>query len=144
VSIDWLRSAPGLRAIAVERLPQRAARIRDNSLRLGVPELDVVEGEAPGCLAGLDAPHAVFIGGGTARAGMLEAAYGYLRPQGRLVANAVTLAGEATLLAFHAGKGGRLIRLGLSRAELLGTELGWRAARPITQLIVEKPCGAAS
>jgi precorrin-6Y C5,15-methyltransferase (decarboxylating) len=144
VAIDWLRAEPSLRAIAVERHAERAERIRKNAEWLGVPELQVVEAEAPACLAGLAPPDAVFVGGGTAAAGMLEAAYAQLRPRGRLVASAVTLAGEAALLAFHACRGGRLIRLGLSRAEPLGAELGWRVAHSLTQLIVEKPCGAAS
>ena len=54
------------------------------------------------------------------------------------------LAGEAALLAFHAAHGGKLLRVGLSRSELVGGQLVWRPAMPVTQLSARKPCGAAS
>jgi precorrin-6Y C5,15-methyltransferase (decarboxylating) len=144
VAIDWLRADPSLRAVAVERDAGRAAAIRANAARLGVPELAVVEGEAPRCLGGLPEPDAVFVGGGVGEAGLVAACWERLRPGGRLVANAVTLAGEAVLLAFHARNGGRLVRIALSRAEPLGGELAWRPALPVTQLAVRKPCAAES
>jgi precorrin-6Y C5,15-methyltransferase (decarboxylating) len=144
VAIDWLRAGPDMRAVAVERDPARAARARANAARLGVPELAVAEGEAPAALAGLPAPDAVFVGGGVADPGLMEACWAGLRPGGRLVANAVTLAGEAALLACGARWGGRLTRLALCRAEPLGGELAWRPALPITQLVADKPCVAES
>ena len=54
----------GGRIVAVEKNPQRAAQISANRDKFGVANLDVVCGEAPACLAGLPAPHRVFIGGG--------------------------------------------------------------------------------
>jgi precorrin-6Y C5,15-methyltransferase (decarboxylating) len=62
-----------------------------------------------------------------------------LRPGGRLVVNAVTVASEAALLALHAVLGGELIRIGIARAEPLGGETGWRPAMPITQWAWTKP-----
>ena len=123
VAIDWLRADASLKAVAIERNAARAARIRANALSLGVPELELIEGQAPTCLDGLPAPDAVFVGGGLADPGLLEACWDRLRPGGRLVANAVTLAGEATLLACHARCGGRLVRIALGRAEPLGGEM---------------------
>jgi len=35
--------------------------------------------------------------------------------------------------------GGRLVRLVVSRAEPMGDSVAWRALRPVTQLIAEKP-----
>ncbi len=67
VGIEWMRLHPCLRAVAVEARADRAARVRANAEALGVPGLRVVEGEAPGALAGLPAPDAVFLGGGVAR-----------------------------------------------------------------------------
>ena len=64
---------------------------------LGRPGLRVVEGRAPGALAGLPAPDAVFIGGGLTRDGVVDACWARCRPGGRLVANAVTLESEAVL-----------------------------------------------
>ena len=144
VAIEWLRAGPGMRAVAIERDPARAARIAHNARGLGVPELLVRQGEAPAALDGLEPPAAIFVGGGAAAPGLLDACWAKLRPDGRLVANCVTVAGEAALLAFHARHGGRLLRLALSRAEPIGGRLAWRPAMPVTQLSTGKTCGAAS
>lgn len=144
VAIEWLRAGRAMRAVAVEREPERARRIALNARELGVPELEVVQGAAPEALAGLPSPDAIFVGGGLAAPGLLDRCWDKLRPNGRLVANAVTVAGEAALLAFHAGRGGKLLRLALSRAEAVGGQLVWRPAVPVTQLSARKTCGAAS
>ena len=59
--------------------------------------------------------------------------YVALRPGGRLVANAVTLEGEAALLAAFAEHGGALKRLSVARADPVGGMHGWRSAMPVTQ-----------
>ncbi len=144
VAIEWMLADPTLRAAAVEMRPDRAARIRRNAAALGVPSLDVVEGEAPAALAALARPDAVFIGGG-AGDGVLDAAIAALRPGGRLVVNAVTLATEALLLARHAALGGELVRIAVARASPVGgmtdpaAPLAWRPAMPVTQWVWEKP-----
>ena len=46
-----------------------------------------------------EAPDAIFIGGGVTRDGVLDTCWQHLRPGGRLVANAVTLQSEMTLMA---------------------------------------------
>ena len=56
-----------------------------------------------------------------------------LSPGTRLVANAVTLEGEATLAACHASHGGHLLRVDLAEATPLGGFRGWSAARPVVQ-----------
>jgi precorrin-6B C5,15-methyltransferase / cobalt-precorrin-6B C5,C15-methyltransferase len=144
VAIEWMLADPTLRAAAIEMRPDRAARIRRNAGALGVPSLDVVEGEAPAALAALARPDAVFVGGG-ASGGVLDAAVAALRPGGRLVANAVTLATEALLLARHVALGGELLRLAVARAGPVGgasdpaMPLAWRPAMPVTQWVWEKP-----
>jgi precorrin-6B C5,15-methyltransferase / cobalt-precorrin-6B C5,C15-methyltransferase len=50
----------------------------------------------------------------------------------------VTLAGEARLLAWHAAHGGELVRIAVSRAAPVGTQLGWRPLLPVTQLVAIK------
>ena len=138
IAIEWLRSGPGMRAIAIERDPTRATRIAANAERLGVPELVVSTGTAPGALAELPAPDAIFVGGGISAPGLLDFCWNRLGQGGRLVANAVSVAGEAALLACHADHGGKLLRLQLARAETAGTQLVWRPAMPVTQLVVRK------
>jgi len=63
IAIEWLRTDPRCRAIAIERNLERVKRIRGNAEALGVPGLTVLHGAAPGALVSLPRPHAVFIGG---------------------------------------------------------------------------------
>lgn len=137
IGIEWMLADPSLRAIAIEARTDRAARIRRNALSLGVPGLSVIEGEAPAALLGLEAPDAIFLGGGADDA--LDVALIALKPGGRFVANAVTLETEALLLARHARMGGEMVRLAVSRAEPVGGLTGWRAAMPVTQWVWDKP-----
>jgi precorrin-6Y C5,15-methyltransferase (decarboxylating) len=132
IGIEWLRSHPACRAIAVESHPDRAATITANAATLGVPALRVVTGRAPEALAGLPAPDTIFIGGGVTRDGVLDACLAALRPGGRLVANAVTVESEAVLAAAHAKLGGELVRLAVQRAAPIGGFTGWRAMMPVT------------
>jgi len=138
VAIEWMLADPQTRAIAVEKRAERAARIRRNAAAFGVPDLEIVEDAAPGALASLAIPDAIFIGGGGNDA-VLEAARRALRPGGRLVVNAVTLETEALILARHAAWGGELIRIAISRAEPVGGKTGWRPAMPVTQWLWTKP-----
>ena len=139
VAIEWLRAAPRGRAIAVERKPARAGMIAANASALGTPRLKIVEGEAPAALAGLAPPQAVFIGGAAAAPGLFDACWQALSPGGRLVANAVTLEGEAALIAWHGAHGGTLTRLAIARAQPVGGFTGWRPLMPVMQYAVTKP-----
>ena len=138
IGIEWMRAAAHARAVAVERDPDRIALIAHNAAALGTPRLRIVEGRAPGALDGLDPPDAVFIGGGLTADGMFEACWAALSAGGRLVANAVTLDGEARLLALRERHGGALCRIAVSRAEPVGPRHGWRPLMPVTQWSVAK------
>ncbi len=139
VSIEWMLAHPSLRAVAIEASGERVARIRRNAAACGVPGLTVVEGTAPDALSGLEPPDAVFIGGGGADAGVLDAAIAALPSHGRLVANAVTLEMEALLLACRAERGGELTRIAVSRLGAVGSMKAWRPALPVTQWSWTKP-----
>jgi precorrin-6Y C5,15-methyltransferase (decarboxylating) len=130
IGIEWLRAEPQARAVAIERHPERADRIRANARRLGVPELEVVEGSAPQALAELERPDAVFVGGGLTAPGLLDAC---LDTGARIVANAVTLEGEQALLTARRRHGGSLMRIELSHAEPLGSREAWRPQLPVVQ-----------
>jgi precorrin-6B C5,15-methyltransferase / cobalt-precorrin-6B C5,C15-methyltransferase len=139
IAIEWMLSDPTLRATAIERRADRAARILRNAAACGVPGLQVIAAAAPGALAELPVPDAIFIGGGASEPGVLDGAARALRPGGRLVVNAVTLETETLLLGRHAVLGGELLRLQVSRAEPLGEKIAWRAAMPVTQWKWIKP-----
>lgn len=139
IGIEWMRSAAGACAIALEPRADRAVRARENAARLGVPTLDVREAAAPAGLAGLPRPDAVFIGGGATADRVVEIAWAALKPGGRLVANAVTLETEARLLAARGAYGGDLVRLQATYADPVGRMTGWRPAMPVTQFAATKP-----
>lgn len=133
VGIEWLRTHPSCRALAIEPREDRRALIAGNAAALGVPGLQIVAGRAPEALAGLPAPDAVFVGGGVSVPGVLEACIAALAPGGRLVADAVTLESEGVLAGWHARLGGALTRIAIQRAAPVGSFTGWRPALPVTQ-----------
>jgi precorrin-6Y C5,15-methyltransferase (decarboxylating) len=141
IAIEWLLRHPSLRAIGVEADSGRAACATRNAAKLGAPDLKIVEGRAPWALKDLPAPHAVFIGGGLSDGAVFEAAWSALRPGGRLVANAVSLATEARLIDLFGRHGGDLVRLEVSHAGKAGSGsvFVWRPAAPIIQWRVRKP-----
>ncbi|HEY1665678.1 MAG TPA: precorrin-6y C5,15-methyltransferase (decarboxylating) subunit CbiE [Trebonia sp.] len=138
IGIEWMRVHPASRAIAVEPRADRRKRITSNAAALGVPGLRVVAGSAPQALTGLDVPDAVFIGGGVTVDGVVAACLDALGPGGRLVANAVTIEGQAVLADWRQRLGGTLTRIGVERAEGLGTLTTWRPALPVVQWSIRK------
>lgn len=132
VAIEWMRAARYARAIGIEPRADRRAMAAANALALGVPRLELVDGQVPEALSGLPAPDAIFIGGGLSAASF-AAAWAALRPLGRLVVNAVTLESEAVLIALHKEHGGQLVKLAVNRAEPVGRLTGWRPLMPVTQ-----------
>ncbi|MEU4211592.1 precorrin-6y C5,15-methyltransferase (decarboxylating) subunit CbiE [Streptomyces sp. NPDC026206] len=141
IGIEWMRSHPSCRAVAVERDPVRAERITRNADALGVPTLRVVTGPAPSALTDLPTPDAVFIGGGLTAPGLLTTCWEALPPGGRLVANTVTLESEALLTDWYRRHGGELTRLAVAHAVPVGGFTGWRQAMPVTQWAVTRRPG---
>ena len=139
VAIEWLRVDRRCRAIAVERYPQRRARILRNAAALGAPRLEIAHGAGAGGARRPRTPRRGIHRRRRRRRCGLEACWTALRPRGRLVANAVTVRGEARLLARHAQHGGALSRIAVSRVEPMGGGLAWRALRPVTQLTQTRP-----
>jgi precorrin-6B C5,15-methyltransferase / cobalt-precorrin-6B C5,C15-methyltransferase len=138
IGIEWMRTHPASRAIAVESRADRLARIAENARSLGVPGLQIVAGSAPDALAGLPTPDAVFVGGAVSVPGVVEAGHAALPIGGRLVANAVTVETEVVLAGWHARLGGTLTRIMVQRAEPVGGFTGWRPAMPVTQWALRK------
>ena len=142
IGIEWMRAHPSCRALAIEADPGPQLLIERTRDTLGVPGLPLIRGSAPQALAGLERPDAIFIGGGVTRAGVLETCWAQLKPGGRLIANAVTLQSEMTLLAWRERHGGELTRLHIAQAQPLGEFDTWRQALPITLLDLVKPLDA--
>ncbi|MCY4286786.1 MAG: precorrin-6y C5,15-methyltransferase (decarboxylating) subunit CbiE [Thiotrichales bacterium] len=141
IGIEWMRRHPACRAVAIEPDAGRVAMIAANSAVLGTPGLEVVNGRAVAALEGLEAPDAVFVGGGITEPDLLDRCWSALGLGGRLVANVVSVEGEAVLDRWHRIHGGRLTRIAITRCEPLGRYRGWRPLMPVTQLAVTKGSG---
>ncbi|MFT4087440.1 MAG: precorrin-6y C5,15-methyltransferase (decarboxylating) subunit CbiE [Gordonia sp. (in: high G+C Gram-positive bacteria)] len=138
VGVEWACQTKSGRVVAVESDDQRAQNISHNAASHGVSgRVDVVHGLAPGALAGLPAPDAVFIGGGL-DAALLDLCWSALRDGGRIVVNAVAMDSQQLLMQAFAERGGELTRLGVERAGPLGTMTTWRPALPIVQWVCDK------
>jgi precorrin-6B C5,15-methyltransferase / cobalt-precorrin-6B C5,C15-methyltransferase len=137
VAIEWMRAAARAEAVAIERNPSRIGLIERNAVTLGTPTLKVIAGEAPAALAELPPPDAVFVGGGLSDR-VIAPSWNALKQGGRLVANAVTVEGEAEIFQAQRTYGGSLTRVAISRAEPVGGFWGWRPMMPVTQWSVRK------
>ena len=142
IGIEWMRAHPSCRALAIEADDGRQQLIEHNRDALGVPGLQLIRGKAPLALAGLERPDAIFIGGGVTREGVFATCWEQLKPGGRLVANAVTLQSELTLMQWREQYGGELTRIHVAQAQPLGEFDTWRQALPITLLDLVKPLDA--
>ena len=109
VAVECARLRAGLRVIAVDR---GGDAVRANAIAHGV-DVQVVEGEAPGVLAGLPDPDRVFVGGGGLD--VLDAVLARLAPGGRVVATFAALDRAAAACQ----RLGHMVQVGLSRARAL-------------------------
>ena len=132
IGIEWCRLSAGNRAIAVERRPERAERIRENAARHRVSaQLRIVESDIAAVLPSLPAPGAVFVGGGVDD-DVLQHCWGVLRSGGRMVVHSVTADSDAVLLQAYRLWGGDLSRVAVETAEPIGRFIGFRPARTVT------------
>ncbi|MBD8878406.1 precorrin-6y C5,15-methyltransferase (decarboxylating) subunit CbiE [Roseibium polysiphoniae] len=138
IGIEWMRAARNAKAIGLEPHAERRAMALGNALALGVAGLEIRDACAPEALDDLPQPDAIFIGGGLTTDGIIDVCHNALQPGGRLVANAVTLEGEAFLLRARQHFGGELSRISIQRASPVGDLTGWRPLMPVTQWALVK------
>lgn len=139
IAIEWMRAARGARAIAFESHAERLKMIGENADRLGTPRLTVIAGVAPASLKGQPRPDAVFIGGGMGVPGVFEESWAALKPQGRMVANVVTLEGELHLVDLQEKHGGELVRIEVSHLDRIGSLRALKPRMPVLQWRGVKP-----
>jgi precorrin-6Y C5,15-methyltransferase (decarboxylating) len=122
------------RILAVEKNPERAARIAANRNTFGVANLEVICGQAPACLADLPAPDRVFIGGGGKYvADILRETLRRLRMQGLVVINATLLETleEARRVLLQENWLVDVVQLQVSRAQPLSEGSYLKALNPV-------------
>jgi precorrin-6Y C5,15-methyltransferase (decarboxylating) len=139
IGIEWCRLHPENTAIAVERNPERAARIGLNATNLGVTaQLEVVVDGIAAALPTLPRPDAVFLGGGV-DAAVLDHCWQALPPGGRLTVHSVTADSDAVLLDAYRRSGGELNRIAVETAEPIGRFTGFRPLRTVTTWAATRP-----
>lgn len=131
VAIEWCRAAPGARAVAVERVPERADRVAANAARLTQDgAVTLVRSAVADALAWLPTPAAVFIGGG-ATMDAVEHSVAALPEGGRILVHGVTVETEELCVAAYRRWGGDLSRLHTEQVAPIGRMLGWTPARTV-------------
>lgn len=146
VSIEMAEIAWRGRVHAVEREAARLLDIRGNLERFGVPNVDLVEGEAPGALDGLPEPDAVFIGGsGGQPEAVLEAVAARAVPGCRVVATFAVLEHLVRAHAWLAAAGcePELVEVGLGYGARIGDGTRLVPANPVFVVSGSVPEGKA-
>ena len=91
VSVECARMDRRIKVYSIERDEEACSLIHENAMKAGLSNLDIVKGEAPKALAGLEAPSHVFIGGsGGNLKEILELLSGFNK-EIRVVINAIAL-----------------------------------------------------
>jgi precorrin-6Y C5,15-methyltransferase (decarboxylating) len=138
IAIEWMRAARDARAVAFELEGERLQMIAVNAAALGVPNIDIESGEAPGTFAKKPPPDAIFLGGNVGNDDLFDACWQALKSGGRFVANAVTLDGEHALYSRYLQLGGELTRIDISSIDLIGGHRAFRPRMTVTQWVVTK------
>ena len=144
VSVECALAAPEGRVFAIERNSEACGLIARNAERFGASNVFVVEGCAPGALAGLPAPDCVFVGGSAGRiAEIIDAALD-ANPQARIVVSAIvieTLSGTLDALRARGMKGADVVSVSAARARQVGSSHMMMANNPVYLIAVGgAPC----
>ena len=136
LSIEAARLAPAGRVYAIEKNPEGIGLIAENAKRFGVENITVIEGAAPDALAGLPELDVALIGGsGRKLSDILDIIGERLRPNGRIVANAITMQTVAACLDYFHTHADRYtyeaIQVQISRLERVGPYDMAKALNPI-------------
>ncbi len=133
---------PGGQIIAVERDEEVANLIKRNCDRFEVKNVEVIEGNAPECLHDLKvAPHRVCIEGGRPIQEILQAAWHYLPPSGRVVATAANLESLYAIsqsFSLLRARNIEVVQSAVNRLETRGFSQTFTAVDPIFILSGEK------
>ncbi|MEH1951694.1 MAG: precorrin-6Y C5,15-methyltransferase subunit CbiT [Nostoc sp.] len=133
---------PSGQIIAIERDEEVANLIKRNCDRFDVKNVEVVEGSAPECLHDLKvAPHRICIEGGRPIQEILQAAWHYLPPSGRVVATAANLESLYAIsqsFSLLRARNIEVVQSAVNRLETRGFSQTFTAVDPIFILSGEK------
>ncbi|MBW4453222.1 MAG: precorrin-6Y C5,15-methyltransferase subunit CbiT [Nostoc indistinguendum CM1-VF10] len=133
---------PKGKIIAIERDEEVANLIKRNCDRFEVKNVEVIEGSAPECLHDLKVtPHRVCIEGGRPIQEILQAAWHYLPPSGRVVATAANLESLYAIsqsFSLLRARNIEVVQSAVNRLETRGFSQTFTAVDPIFILSGEK------
>ncbi|MCC5622502.1 precorrin-6Y C5,15-methyltransferase subunit CbiT, partial [Nostoc sp. CHAB 5715] len=133
---------PSGKIIAIERDEEVANLIKRNCDRFDVKNVEVIEGSAPECLHDLKVtPHRVCIEGGRPIQDILQAAWHYLPPSGRVVATAANLESLYAIsqsFSLLRARNIEVVQSAVNRLETRGFSQTFTAVDPIFILSGEK------
>jgi cobalt-precorrin-6B (C15)-methyltransferase len=133
---------PNGQIIAIERDEEVANLIKRNCDRFEVKNVEVIEGSAPECLHDLKVtPHRVCIEGGRPIQEILQAAWHYLPPSGRVVATAANLESLYAIsqsFSLLRARNIEVVQSAVNRLETRGFSQTFTAVDPIFILSGEK------
>ena len=133
---------PDGKIIAIERDEEVANLIKRNCDRFDVKNVEVIEGSAPECLHDLKVtPHRVCIEGGRPIQDILQAAWHYLPPSGRVVATAANLESLYAIsqsFSLLRARNIEVVQSAVNRLETRGFSQTFTAVDPIFILSGEK------
>ncbi|MBD2562506.1 precorrin-6Y C5,15-methyltransferase subunit CbiT [Nostoc sp. UIC 10607] len=133
---------PNGKIIAIERDEEVANLIKRNCDRFEVKNVEVIEGSAPECLHDLKVtPHRVCIEGGRPIQEILQAAWHYLPPSGRVVATAANLESLYAIsqsFSLLRARNIEVVQSAVNRLETRGFSQTFTAVDPIFILSGEK------
>lgn len=145
VSVELARAAYEGLVVSVERNSEAVGLVSSNKERFGLPNLQVVTGEAPEALVGLPAADCVFVGGSS---GHLEGILTHAvrsNPTVRLCVSAITLetVGEALRCVDTLGlRDVDIVQVAISKAREVGRSHMLRARNPVFLICANGPRGA--
>ena len=144
IAVEWALLSQTGHAYAVEHRKDRMALLKENMRKFGVESaIHCFNQSIESALDELPDPDAVFVGGGLSES-VIQKAFHRLRLGGVLVAHAVTLEGEASLLNYYLsaknlGDNCQLIRHSQAFSEPITDHYAvMRPAMQVTQLILRK------
>lgn len=143
LTVECARQAYKGRVIAVEKNPTALGLVKRNAERFELSNVEIIEGEAPFCLAGLPPCDAVFIGGSSGNIKeIIKEANKLLKTGGRLVINAILIETVYSALSFikeENMRGPEILSVSLAKGRELGGMTALEPLNPVYIIWGEKP-----
>lgn len=140
VAVECARMAYNGKVYAVEKNEEAIKLIEQNKILHGTDNLEIIKGEAPGILGGLEVPTHVFIGGSSGRLNQIIDIIFSKNGNARIVINAVTLETITEVQSIIKEKGlhGDITCITVSKAKEAGNYHMMAGLNPVWIIVLER------